>query len=49
MNGQVLKLNPPGGRGVLRLHEVKLLGPGEGKPPAANTAPAQLQTTQPQP
>jgi hypothetical protein len=26
MNGQVLKLNPPGGRGVLRLHEVKLVG-----------------------
>jgi hypothetical protein len=26
MNGQVLKLNPPGGRGVLRLHEVKLIG-----------------------
>ena len=27
MNGQVLKLNPPGGRGVLRLHEVKLMDP----------------------
>ncbi len=27
MNGQVLKLNPPGGRGVLRLHEVKLMEP----------------------
>lgn len=32
MKGQQLKLNPPGGRGVLRLHEVKLLGPGENKP-----------------
>jgi hypothetical protein len=31
MNGLQLKLNPPGGRGVLRLHEVKLLGPGESK------------------
>ena len=32
MNGQQLKLNPPGGRGVLRLHEVKLFGPDESKP-----------------
>jgi len=31
-NGEVLKLNPPGGRGVLRLHEVKLTGPGERTP-----------------
>jgi len=29
LNGVVLKLNPPGGRGVLRLHQVKLLGPKE--------------------
>ncbi len=31
-NGVKMKLNPPGGRGGLRLHEIQLLGPGENPP-----------------
>ncbi len=31
------------------LHEVKLLGPGEAKPPADNPAPQQPQTVPPKP
>ena len=37
-NSVELKFNPPGGRYGLCLHEIKLLGPGEGSPSASNPA-----------
>jgi len=48
-NGVDLKLNPPGGRYGLCLHEVKLLGPGASKAPADNPVFPQRQPTNSQP
>ena len=48
-NGVELKVNPPGGRYGLCLHEVKLLGPREGKPRTVNPAPRPPPTACPKP
>jgi hypothetical protein len=48
-NGVELKINPPGGRYGLCLHEVVLLGPDAGKTAAEKLAPEQSPTSRPQP
>jgi hypothetical protein len=45
-NGVTLNFNPPGGRYGLCLHELRLLGPDESRPPAGDPAPRQHPTTQ---